>query len=305
MRGMNNDPVALYWRFNAPDPGIGPREQAPMLAEEQAWAREHAAGHHFSWIEVLLPPLCFGVFLPSLVFMLGVWLYGAAFAPGLDVDRVIGNTFAWQVLAAVVFTAAWGLRNYLRDTRDPIKRYWQAMPDQGVVELERHTLVSGTSLWASDYDPDCNALMQWKNGQLERTQSSGVSQWIVAKTTAGHWLVFKDEYPGDFTYNRVGSMPAPDKQLQPCQDLAFTFAPGTNLMLGRRFDGEPLPLLDTGYWLAADELKRLTAIAHHWAFFPPDRYGVVNARNAPWVQQLLDKAQADGEVAGGTGFTHA
>jgi hypothetical protein len=292
MRGMNNDPMALYWRFKAPDPGIGPREQAPMLAEEQAWAREHAAGHRFDWIEVLMPPLCFGVFLPGLVFLLSLSLYCAALAPRLDVDRIIGDTFGWQALATLVFVAAWALRNYLRDTRDPIKRYWQAMPDQGVVELERHRLVSGTSLWASDYDPDCNALMQWKNGQLERTQSSGVSQWIVAKTTAGHWLVFKDEYPGDFTYNRVGSMPAPDKQLHPSQDLTFTFAPGTNLMLGRRFDGEPLPLVHTTYWLAADELKRLREIAHHWTFFAPDRYGVVNAEDAPWVQRLLDKAQA-------------
>lgn len=292
MRSMHNDPNALYWRFQTPDPGIGPREQAPMLAQEHAWARERAAGHRLSWIEVLLPPLCFGVFLPSLAFLLGLCLLKALFVPGLDVDRLIGNSFGWQALATLVFVVMWALRNYLRDTRDPTKRYWQSMPERGVVELERHALVSGTRLWSSDFDPDCNTLMQWKNGRLEPTQSSGVSQWIIAMTTAGHWLVFKDEYPGDFTYDRVGRMPAPDKQLHPSQDVAFAFAPGTHLALGRRFDGEPLPLTHTAYWLSAEELKRLVDIAHHWTFFPPDRYGVVNAQDAPWVQRLLDKAHA-------------
>ena len=290
MRAMNDDPNARYWRFYTPDPGIGPREQAPILAQELAWAREHASGHRFNWIVVLTPPLCFGLYLPSLVFLLSLLLYRAVFEAGLDVDRLIGDSFGWQALAGVVFTAAWALRNYRRDTHDPINLYWQAMPDQGVVELEHHTLVSATSLWASDFDPDCNALMQWKNGRLERTQSSGVSQWIIAMTTAGHWLVIRDEYPGDFTYNRVGHMPPADRQLQPRQHLAIAFAPRTNLVLGRRFDGEPIPLTHTDYWLSADELKRLTDVAHHWRFFPPDRYGVVNTQDTPWVQRLLEKA---------------
>ncbi|QHF45963.1 hypothetical protein PspS35_20020 [Pseudomonas sp. S35] len=288
---MNNDPIALYWRFYTPDPGIGPREQVPMLAQELAWAREHGGGHRFSWIAVLCPPLCFGLFLPSLAFLLSLLLYRAVFDAGLDVDRIIGDSFGWQVLAGLVFTAAWALRNYLRDRHDPINAYWQAMPGQGVVEVERHTLVSGISLWASDFDPDCNALMQWNNGRLERTQSSGVSQWVVALTTAGHWLVIKDEYPGDFTYNRVGCMPAAQKRMQPSRDVVLAFAPRTNLLLGRRFEGEPIPLTHTAYWLSAEELKRLVEAAHHWTFFPPERYGVVNPHDAPWVQRLVEKAR--------------
>lgn len=291
---MTDNPYARYLRFQTPDPGIALREQAPMLAEEMAWARERASGHSFNWIEVLLAPLCFGVFLPSLVFLLSLWLYRAMLAPGLDIDRVIGGSFGWLALATVVWMAAWSLYNVRRDRRDPTKRYWQSMPEQGVVELERHTLVSGISLWSSDYDPDCNALMQWKNGQLERTQSSGVSQWVVAMTTAGHWLVIKDEYPGSFTYDRVGRMPSLDQQMQPRREVAITFAPGTNLALGRRVDGDLMPLAHTAYWLSADELKRLVEVAHHWSFFPPDRYGVVNAQDAQWVQRLVDKAQAAG-----------
>jgi|GEM_PF-714661 len=289
---MRDAPYTLSMRFQAPAPGIAPREQAPMLAQEQAWAREHASRHRFSWIEVLVPPLCFGPVLPGIAFLLGLLLYRSLFAPGLDIDRIVGASFGWLALATLLFMAAWGLRNFLRDAHDPTKRYWQSMPDQGLAELEHHSLVSGTSLWSSDYDPDCNTLMQWTNGKLECVQDSGVSQWVLAKTTAGHWLVLKEEYPGSFNYGRVGKMPTPDKQMQPCQELAIAFAPGTNLPLGRRFGGAPMPLVDTPYWVSADELKRLVEVAHHWTFFPPDRYAVVNNQDAEWVQRLVDRAQA-------------
>ncbi|UZE09625.1 hypothetical protein [Pseudomonas sp. B21-053] len=289
---MSDDSYARYIRFQTPDPGIAPREQAPMLAQEQAWARVYASGHRFSWITVLVPPLCFGPVLPGLAFLLGLLLYQSLFAPRLDIDQIIGASFGWLALATLLFMAAWVLRNYLRDTRDPTKRYWQSMPDEGLVELERHSLESGINLWSSDYDPDCNTLMLWKNGKLEPVQDSGVSQWVVAKTAAGHWLVLKEQFPGNFSYGREGEMPAPDKHLQPAQELAIAFAPGTNLVLGRRFSGAPLPLVNTPYWLSADELKRLVEIAHHWTFFPPDRYAVVNQQDAGWLQRLVDKAHA-------------
>lgn len=289
---MSDDSYTLFTRFKTPDPAIAPREQVPMLAQELAWAHEHAAMHRFSWIAVLVPPLCFGPVLPGIAFLLGLWLYRALVAPGLDVDRIVGDSLGWLALATLLFMAGWALHNFLRDTRDPTRRYWQSMPDQGLVELERHTLVSGISLWSCDYDPDCNALMQWTNGKLERMQDSGVSQWVLAKTAAGHWLALKEGYPGSFTYERVGRMPALDKQMQPRQQLAFAFAPGTNLPLGRRFDGAPMPLTQTPYWMSADELKRLVEIAHHWTFFPPNRFAVVNDQDARWVQWLVDRAQA-------------
>jgi len=297
MSAMNEDPYTRYWRFHTPDPDIAPREQAPMLAEEQAWAYERARGQRFDWLTVLMAPLCLGAILPFLVFLTGLWLLSATFMPTLAVDRIVGSTFGWQVLVTLTVIGAWGLRNYLRDRRDPVIRYWAAMPGQGLVELERHRLVAGTCLWVSDFDPDCNTLTQWKDGEWSSTQSSGVSQWIVATTAAGHWLVLKEEYAGNFTYNRVGCMPALDKQLHPAQNLAVAFAPRTNVMLGRRFDGEPIPLTRTTYWLSADEHKRLTELAHHWHFFPPDRYGVINPQDAAWVQRLVDKAQASAEPA--------
>ena len=289
---MSDDSYTRYIRFQTPDPGIAPREQAPMLAQEQAWAWERASMHRFSWIAVLLPPLCFGPVLPGLAFLLGLLLYRSLFASDLDIDRIVGASYGWIALATLLFMAAWVLRNYLRDTRDVTKRYWQSMPDQGLVELELHTLESGISLWSSDYDPDCNTLMQWKNGKLESVQDSGVSQWVLAKTAAGHWLVLKEQFPGNFSYGRVGKMPAPDKHLQPGQELAIAFAPGTQLTLGRRFSSAPMPLVNTPYWLSADELKHLAEVAHHWTFFPPDRYAVVNPQDAEWVQRLADRAQA-------------
>jgi hypothetical protein len=289
---MRDDSHTQFFRFQTPDPGIGPREQAPMLAQELAWARDRASMHDFSWLVVLLPPLSMGLVLPGVVFLAGLGLSQKLFAPELDVDRIVGDSLGWLALATLLFVAGWILSNYLRDSRDPTKHYWQSMPDQGLVELERHTLISAISLWANDFDPDCSSLMLWKNDKLVRVQSSGVSQWILAMTEAGHWLVLKEEFPGDFCYRRVGQMPAPEKQMQPRQQLAIAFAPGTQLALGRRFDGAPLPVTQTPYWMSADEIKRLAEIAHHWMFFPPDRYAVVNADDAGWVQRLVDRARA-------------
>ncbi|MGN8273732.1 hypothetical protein [Pseudomonas sp. SMN5] len=290
---MSNDAYAMYMRFQTPDPAIGAREQAPMLPQEQAWAREHAAMHRFNWLQVLVPPLCFGPMLPPIAWLVGLLLYRALFAPSLDVDRLVGDALGWLVVAMLLFTTAWALRNFLRDKRDPTKRYWQSMPEQGLVELERHTLVSGFSVWSNDYDPDCNTLMHWADGKLERLQDSGVAQWVLARTAAGQWLVLKEQFPGSFTYAREGQMPALDRQFQPREQLAIAFAPGTNLSLGRRFDGAPIPVQDTAYWLSPEELRQLAKVAHHWMFFPPDRYALINEGDAEWVERLVQRAQAD------------
>jgi hypothetical protein len=289
---MSDDSHTQFFRFQTPDPGIGPREQSPMLPQELAWARERAFMHRFSWFVVLLPPLSMGFVLPGLAYLTILGLVQKLFAPELDVDRIVGDSLGWLALVTVLFVAGWALSNYLRDSRDPTKRYWQSLPGQGLVELERHTLVSGISLWANDFDPDCNSLTLWKNDKLVSVQSSGVSQWILAMTAAGHWLVLKDEFPGDFCYGREGRMPEKGKQMQPRQQLAIAFAPGTQVSLGQRFEGEPVPLVETPYWMSADEIKRLTEAAHHWIFFPPDRYAVVNTEDARWVQRLVDRAQA-------------
>lgn len=236
---MSDDTYSLYIRFQTPDPDIGPRERVPMLEQELAWAREHATMHRFSWIMVLVPPLGLGPVLPGIAFSLGLLVYQGLSAPGVNLDRIVEASLDWLVLATLLFMAVWVLHNYLRDKRDPTKRYWQSMPDQGLVELEHHTLVCGVNLWSNDYDPDCNTLMQWTDGKLKCVQDSGVSQWILAKTAAGHWLVLKEQFSGDFSYGREGQMPAPDKLLQPRQQLAIAFAPAqtcnwAGVSMGRR-----------------------------------------------------------------------
>lgn len=289
---MTDELYARYIRFHTPDPHIAPREQVSMSAEHLAWAKQYGVVHQFSWLSVLLPPLCFGPMLPGLAFLLGLLLYQAVFDGGLDVDRIIGDSFAWLAVATVVFTAAWALRNYWRDKRDPTTRYWQRMPEAGVVEVERHTLIEGFSVWANNYDPDCNTLTLWADGELKSVQDSGVAQWVLAKTTAGHWLVVKKGFAGDFSYSREGQMPDAHSHLQPGEELTVAFAPGTHISLGQHFSGAPIPMVTTPYWLTADELKHLAEVAHHWLFFPPDRYGVVNKHDAGWVQRLVDKALA-------------
>jgi hypothetical protein len=289
---MSDDSHAQFFRFETPDPGIGPREQSPMLPEELARARERASMHRFSWVMVLAAPVSVGLMLPSLAFVIGLGLVEKWFAPGLDIDRIIEGSWGWQALVTVLFIAGWASSNYRRDSRDPTKRYWQSMPDRGLVELERHTLISGISLWASD-NPEHDSLMLWQNDKLVRVQSSGVSQWILAMTTAGHWLVLMEEFPGVFRHGQVSRMPAPEQRMKPQQQLAIAFAPGTHVTLGERFDGAPVPLTESSYWMTADESSRLAEASHRWGFFPSDRYAVINDRDADWVQRLVDKALAD------------
>lgn len=290
---MTDISYSQYHRFHTPDPQRAPREQAPMQAEELAWAQHHALGQRFSWIEVLVPPLCFGFVLPGIAWLVALLLYRTLVAPELDIDRVISQSWLGLGVATLLFFAAWVGLNVWRARRDPAKRYWASMPAQGLVELERHTLVAGTSLWANDYDPDCNTLMQWNGEALLPVQDSGITQWLLAKTQAGQWLVLKRQFPGHFRYGTKGQVPAEGKWLKPSSELALAFAPGTNLLLGRRFSGTPIPVRDTRYWLTAEERKHLGKIAHHWCFTAPDRYALINPDDTHWVERLVDRAIAD------------
>lgn len=291
---MTDDPFTLVQRFLTPDPRLAPREQAPMRAEELAWARHHAFTQRFSWIEVLVPPLCFGFVLPGIAWLIGLLLYRTLVAPELDIDRVIGQSWRELALATVLFFAAWVGLNVWRARRDPTKRYWAAMPGQGLVDVEHHTLITGINLWGNDYDPDCNTLLQWNGETLEPVQDSGVTQWLLVQTATGQWLALKQDFPGHFSYGREGQIPAPERWLQPSQTLTLAFAPGTGLLLGQRFSGAAIAMRDSRYWLSAAELKHLREIAHHWQFSPPDRYAVINPADVDWLQRLVDNAVIKG-----------
>lgn len=278
--------------FHTPNPNLPPRDTAPMLPEERARAQECAASERFSWLTVCVAPLCFGPILPFLAYIVGLLCYRTLFDAHLDIDHLLETTYVWLVPATLLFTAAWVLLNIRHAKRDATKRYWRTLPERGEVELERHTLVTATNVWSNAYDPDCNTLSIGNGERLEDAYDSGITQWLLATTTAGHWLVLKKDYPGTFSYAREAKQPGPKKHLQAHAEVAIAFAPRTNLTLGQRFDGAPIPVHNTAYWLSTDELQRLTEAAHHWAFAPPDQYGVVNAQDAAWLQQLVDKAKA-------------
>jgi hypothetical protein len=278
-----------FYAFNTPDPRIGPREKAPMSPEEQAWAHERGAVHQTGWLQILLFPLAVGSFVPALFFFIGLAVWRGV-ADDFNPDDAMAGSVGWLIVATLLFVGGWALYNGLHGKYSRLKRYWREMPGQGVIELEHHRLLSGISLWSNDYDPDISTISLWIDGRLQVVPDSGVSEWLLARTAAGHWLVLRQNYPGHFSYDKP-RLPDPDKRLKPSQELSIALAPGTNIALGQRHSGEPLPLVQTLYWLTRPEQQRLNEIAHHWTFFYPDRYGVVNAQDAAWVEGLVARAQ--------------
>lgn len=288
---MAEDYYARFARFCTPDPRPGPREQVPMSAEEQAWAHERAAVHRTGWLQVLLFPLIFGSVLPGLFFMLGLVIFQRLFAGDFDVDEVLAGSVGWVIFATLLCIGGWVLYNAQHAKCDLRRRYWRAMPGKGMVELEHHRLLSGISLWSNGYDPDIPTISQWIDGRMQVVADSGVSEWMLARTAAGHWLVLRQRYRGTFDYSNP-RLPALERRLQASHELAIALAPGTNVALGQRFTGTLMPLVQTTYWLSRTELQRLDEIAHHWIFFYPDRYAVVNAQDVDWVEALVARAEA-------------
>lgn len=282
----------LYVDFHSPDANIAARERAPMLDQERAWAHYRASVHTSGWLQWTVIPLAIGPVLPALVLFLGIWVYQGLFDPDFDIDRYGAHTLGWLAAGTVLFVAGWVAWNRHRARHDPRLRYWRDMPEHGEVELERHTLIRGVSLWSLDYDPDRCHIPQWLGERIQEMPDSGVSQWILTQTAEGQWLVLRHFIAGSFAgYGKTVQPPA-SKHLQVHRDLAIAFAPRTNISLGLRFSGMPIELACTDYWLSAPELERLDDAAHHWKFFAPDRYGVVNPIEVPWIEALVAKAQA-------------
>jgi hypothetical protein len=286
---MADDDYAGFARFNTPDPRVGPRESAPMRPEELAWAHERAAVHRTGWLHILLFPLAVGSFLPALVFFLGLTVW-QGFSDDFNPDQALSGSIGWLIVTTLLFVGGWALYNGLHGKYSRLKRYWREMPGRGVVELEHHRLLSGISLWSNDYDPDISTISLWIDGRMQVVPDSGVSEWMLARTAAGHWLVLRKNYQGNFSYDKP-RLPEPAKRLKASKELSIAFAPGTQLALGQRYCGEPLPLVQTLYWLTRSEEQHLNEIAHHWIFFYPDRYGVVNAQDCEWIEALVARAQ--------------
>ncbi|SHN03579.1 hypothetical protein SAMN05216593_10682 [Pseudomonas asturiensis] len=288
---MAEDIYTLRKRFDTPDTRLSHREQSAMTAEELAEARVHACANISNRIQILLVPILAGSLAPYFVFLLSVIAYASVFSTRHDMDKAVGDYSPWVIAATPLVVGSWALYSTLRAKYDVTERYWKTMPDQGLVDIERHTLTWAINLWSYCFDSDSSTMDRWVDGQLKSVNDSGVSQWLLARTTAGQWLVLRHAIEGAMWIMRGPETPAVKLQLHPTQDLALAFAPRTNRCLSKRFSGSPLPVAQTSLWLSDTQAQHLGEIAHHWHFFYPQRYGVVSQEDARWIDALVERAR--------------
>ncbi|SEI21573.1 hypothetical protein AB3464_03545 [Pseudomonas asplenii] len=288
---MADNDYELYERFHTPDPRIAERERVAMSPEEKAWALYKGSLHRSGWLEWLILPVVIGLWAPMVCIVLVLLAYQALFAPEFDPQRHGEAIFTAMLLSTLLLFVVWVAWNRHRALHDPRLLYWRDLPEVAEVELERHTLVSAFSLWSSDYDPDNPQVARWVDGRIQQMADSGVSQWLLARTAEGRWLVLCERVAGTFRGYGTQVRPAAASQWPLSRELAIAFAPRTNVPLGLRFSGAPLALAETSHWLSRGDLDRLTRVAHHWTFFAPERYGLINSAYVPWLEELLGRVQ--------------
>lgn len=290
---MADADYSLYERFHTPDPRIAERERVAMSPEEKAWALDKGSVHRSGWLHWVILPVVIGLWAPMLCIILVLLAYQALFAPGFDpqqhADAILTVILA-STLALFIVWVAW---NRHRARHDPRLLYWRDLPEMAEVELERHTLVSAFSLWSSDFDPDNPQVERWADGRIQHLADSGVTQWLLARTAEGRWLVLCERVAGVFRGYGTQVKPAAASQWPLSQELAIAFAPRTNIRLGLRFSGAPLAPVETSHWLSRGDLDRLARIAHHWTFFAPERYALVSPAEDPWIEALLRRVRPD------------
>lgn len=277
-----------YERFHTPSDDIAAREVAAMSDEERARARSAGTVHVRSWLTILMLPVVVGPVIPVLAYLLGMLAYHGTVDPTFDMDRAVDGTAVTIIWVTALFIAAWIGLNWCVATYGTRQRYWREMPSNGHVELERHTLCSAIVVWSDDYDPEPLYVDEWIDGKLKSSRTR-LRQWILARTSVGHWLVLDHRIAADNWY-APPTFPSETKRLIPRRELAIAFAPRTHIRIGLRWSGPAAPLAVTSYLLARAECERLSAAAHHHAFFPPDQYGVVGPADADWVGELAAKA---------------
>ncbi|KPY31965.1 Uncharacterized protein ALO52_00590 [Pseudomonas syringae pv. primulae] len=286
---MAEDVVARYIHFHTPDPRLSHREQSAMTADELVEARRHAFMQGPGWLTLLFVPFLFGATLPPALSLVGLYLYKSGFAQGFDVDGALYEYRSWMLTASALLVVGWSLYNIVRAQYDATLCYWKTMPDLGRVDTEAHTLVSAINLWSQCFDIDYNDVHEWE-GERQVTRYSDASQWLLAKTTTGQWLVLRHTVQGEILAGEP-QVPAADIQLHPTRELVLAFAPQTNICLGKRFSGSALPVVQSDVWLTRQEEKYLSDIAHHREFFHPQRYGVVSQEDARWLDGLVQRTQ--------------
>ncbi|KWK82316.1 hypothetical protein [Burkholderia ubonensis] len=294
----------IYERFHTPSDEVAAREVVAMSDEEHARAKSAATVHVRSWLAILLAPVAVGPWVPMFAYMLGMLAYRGMVDPAFDMDRAVGETAVTAIWVTALFIAAWIGLNWCIATYGARQRYWREMPFNGNVELERHTLRSAIVVWSDDYDPEPLYVEEWIDGKLKSSRA-GVRQWILARTSVGHWLVLDHRIAAD-SWCGPPTFPLETKRLIPGRELAIAFAPRTNIRVGLRLSGPAAPLTVTSYLLSHSECQRLAKAAHHYVFFPPDQYGVVDPSDADWVGELAARAlerEVPVDVAAGRALT--
>ncbi|WP_232444846.1 hypothetical protein [Burkholderia ubonensis] len=256
----------IYERFHTPSDEVAAREVAAMSDEEHARAKSAGIVHVRSWLAILLAPVAVGPLVPMFAYMLGLLAYRGMIDPAFDIDRAVGETAVPAIWVTALFIAAWIGLNWCIATYGARQRYWREMPFNGKVELERHTLRSAIVVWSDDYDPEPLYVEEWIDGKLKSSRA-GVRQWILARTSVGHWLVLDHRIAAD-SWCGPPTFPLETKRLIPGRELAIAFAPRTNIRIGLRFSGPAAPLTVTSYLLSQAESERLAEAAHHYVFFP-------------------------------------
>ena len=254
-----------YERFHTPSDDIAAREVAAMSDEERARAKSVGSVHVRSWLAILVMPVAVGPAIPMLAYLLGMLAYRGTVDPAFDMDRAVSETAVTVIWVTALFIAAWIGLNWCVATYGTRQRYWREMPSNGHVELERHTLCSAIVVWSDDYDPEPLYVEEWIDGKL-KSSMTGVRQWILARTSAGHWLVLDHRIAAD-GWGAPPTFPSETKRLIPRRELAIAFAPRTHIRIGLRWSGPAAPLTVTSYLLSHAKCERLAAAAHHYAFF--------------------------------------
>ncbi|RQT20254.1 hypothetical protein [Burkholderia contaminans] len=293
-----------YERFHTPSDEIAAREIAAMSNEERARAKSAGSVHVRNWLAIVMLPAVFGPVIPMLAYLLGLLAYRGMVDPAFDLDRAVDGTAVTIIWVTALFIAAWIGLNWCVAMYGTRQRYWREMPSNGHVELERHTLCSAIIVWSDDYDPEPLYVEEWIDGKL-KSSTTRVRQWILARTSIGHWLVLDHRIAADSGYGPP-TLPLETKRLIPQQELAVAFAPRTHIRIGLRWSGPAAPLTVTSYLLSHAECERLTAAAHLYAFFPPAQYGVVDPSDADWVAKLAARAlerEVPVDVAAGRALT--
>jgi len=282
---MNDDSYARHADFYRPSDDIAPRCTVEMTPEEQARARNLAFSFGEGWMATLLKPLLAGTWAPFFLFTV---VTGSL---GMDSDALLAQWGGELLCGNILFVGVWIWVNRLASRHNVRNRYWRDMPEKGQAEVESHTLCFATVVWSDERDNETSYVDEWTDGKLQRLPDGRTRQWILAKTTTGIWLVLSHMASADHVQYGRPFFPMVNRRLNPTQDLSIVFAPRTNLWLGFRFSGLPIPWVMTAYLLSDHELLRLTKTAPHWNFPPPLKYGVVDPHEADWINRLSSKAR--------------